>query len=294
MFGYVRPYRDELKVRDYELYRAVYCGLCHSLKRRCGPAGRFLINYDFTFLALLLSHGEEDCRVCAKKCLVSPLKGRKACVSVGEGGSAILDDCADLGVILSWWKLRDGIEDEGFFKSLILRFAALFLKGAYKKAAANKPAFAENCRLRIKELGELEAARCASLDETSDKFALILSEAAKAAKEAAVQRSLWQLLYQLGKLIYLLDAYGDREEDGTRGRYNPITAKYGAEPDGGELEMLLRHSLGFISSAYELLDKGVFAPLLENTVYLGLPSVVKAALEGRFRNGLIRGWEPKL
>ncbi len=58
--------------------------------------------------------------------------------------------------------------------------------------------------------------------------------------------------------------------------------------------MLLRHSLGFISSAYELLDKGVFAPLLENTVYLGLPSVVTAALEGRFRKGLIRGWEPKL
>jgi hypothetical protein len=48
-----------------------------------------------------------------------------------RGRERVLDDCADMGVILSWWKLWDGIEDEGFFKSLILRFAALFLKGAF-------------------------------------------------------------------------------------------------------------------------------------------------------------------
>jgi hypothetical protein len=41
MFGYVRPYRDELKVKDYELYRAVYCGLCHSLKSAAAPRGAF-------------------------------------------------------------------------------------------------------------------------------------------------------------------------------------------------------------------------------------------------------------
>jgi hypothetical protein len=70
MFGFVRPDKGELKVRDYELYRAVYCGLCHSLKRRCGAAGRFIINYDFTFLAMLLSHAETGCRVCVKKCMV--------------------------------------------------------------------------------------------------------------------------------------------------------------------------------------------------------------------------------
>ena len=32
MFGFVRPYKDELKVKDYELFRSVYCGLCHSLE----------------------------------------------------------------------------------------------------------------------------------------------------------------------------------------------------------------------------------------------------------------------
>jgi hypothetical protein len=41
MFGFVRPYKDELKVKDYELFKSVYCGLCHSLKKRCGIAGLY-------------------------------------------------------------------------------------------------------------------------------------------------------------------------------------------------------------------------------------------------------------
>ena len=36
MFGYVRPVRDELKCRDFDLYRAAYCGLCRCMKERCG------------------------------------------------------------------------------------------------------------------------------------------------------------------------------------------------------------------------------------------------------------------
>ena len=59
MFGYVRPVRDELKCRDFDLYRAVYCGLCRCMKERCGWTSTWFLNYDFTFLALLLTPEEE-------------------------------------------------------------------------------------------------------------------------------------------------------------------------------------------------------------------------------------------
>ena len=36
MFGYVRPNRDELKVRELRDYEALYCGLCHALGRLHG------------------------------------------------------------------------------------------------------------------------------------------------------------------------------------------------------------------------------------------------------------------
>lgn len=55
MFGYVRPVRDELKCRDFDLYRAAYCGLCRCMKERCGWTSTWFLNYDFTFLALLLT-----------------------------------------------------------------------------------------------------------------------------------------------------------------------------------------------------------------------------------------------
>ena len=55
MFGYVRPVREELKCRDFDLYKATYCGLCGAMRRRYGWLAPMFLNYDFTFLALLLS-----------------------------------------------------------------------------------------------------------------------------------------------------------------------------------------------------------------------------------------------
>ena len=53
MFGYIRPAADELKVKEYNTYRAIYCGLCRSLGRCSGCLARFTLSYDFVFLALV-------------------------------------------------------------------------------------------------------------------------------------------------------------------------------------------------------------------------------------------------
>ena len=73
MFGYVRPFRPELKCKDFDLYRATYCGLCRCLRRRYGLIAPMLLNFDFTFLALLLWEPEED---------FTPCRGRGSCPCV--------------------------------------------------------------------------------------------------------------------------------------------------------------------------------------------------------------------
>ena len=108
MYGYVRPVKGELKVSEYERYNAVYCGLCHELGRRYGPASRFLVNYDFAFLAMLLAD-KTDSPTCSRRCIAHPLR-RRACLASCPG----LETAADQTVILAWWKLRDGAEDKGF------------------------------------------------------------------------------------------------------------------------------------------------------------------------------------
>ena len=55
MYGYVRPPLQLLPQEENERFRRIYCGLCHTLGERYGQAARFILNYDFTYLAILLS-----------------------------------------------------------------------------------------------------------------------------------------------------------------------------------------------------------------------------------------------
>ena len=55
------------------LPRRMYCGLCRCLGQRCGQGARMILNYDFTYLAILLSGGgagEER----EGRCLPHPVK----------------------------------------------------------------------------------------------------------------------------------------------------------------------------------------------------------------------------
>ena len=42
MFGYVLVNKPELKIKEFEAYRSWYCGLCRTLNKRHGLAGRLI------------------------------------------------------------------------------------------------------------------------------------------------------------------------------------------------------------------------------------------------------------
>jgi septum site-determining protein MinD len=50
MFGYIKPQQSDLLVRQYELYRALYCGLCDTITSKVSPALSLSLSYDFVFL----------------------------------------------------------------------------------------------------------------------------------------------------------------------------------------------------------------------------------------------------
>ena len=147
MFGYIRPCRDSLRMRDYDRYRAAYCGLCHASGTRCGFAARFLVSYDMTFLYLLLQSAEPV--GCAKKCRCPARLKAKSC----EVDSAYMDRAADLSVLLYYWKIRDEIADPGsLLRKIGCRAAALALRRAYRKAAAAQPEADQMIRLQLEKL----------------------------------------------------------------------------------------------------------------------------------------------
>ena len=102
MFGYVRPPQD-LPEEELKRFGRAYCGLCHTLGERYGTAARFILNYDFTFLAVLLSDKEEG-PIHHGRCAAHPVHGRDRLES-----TEALALAEDAGVILASWQARDGM-----------------------------------------------------------------------------------------------------------------------------------------------------------------------------------------
>ena len=207
MFGYVRPPLELLPQAETDRFRRAYCGLCHTLGGRYGPAARMILNYDFTYLAILLSDPAET-EPCRRRCAASPLRPRAY-----QPASPALELAADESVILAWWQLRDGVEDHGFWKGLGYRSGAAALKRAYRKAAASRPDFDAKVRRQLAALAALEREQCPSMDAAADTFAQLLAAAADGVGDPVRRRVLEQMLYHLGRWIYLVDAADDLKDD---------------------------------------------------------------------------------
>jgi len=286
MYGYIRPLRGELRVRELERYNECYCGLCAALKRRYGPLARFLLSYDLTFLAMLLGGGEEGgCRYCP----LHPIR-RRRCGS-GRG----LDLAADCSVILSYHKLCDDIRDSRGIKRLSARILRALLTPAFHKAQKQLPDIDGSVKRELGRLAELEAKNTPSLDEAADCFAHLLAAFASLADHEERRRILREILYHVGRSIYILDALDDLEEDCRAGRYNPLRLRWGDRPDDAALEEIrgtLNLSQRMAVSALGLLEKDGNTPITENILMLGLPAVTGLVLSGEWKNKkkLVRQW----
>ena len=130
MFGYIRVNAQELRVREYECYRALYCGLCKHMGKCTGQCSRLSLSYDFVFLAAVrIALSKEQITAKKKRCLLHPFRPRK-CVT----DSPALAYCANASALLTYHKLADDIADEKGLKKLRALLAKPFFAGAYRKA----------------------------------------------------------------------------------------------------------------------------------------------------------------
>lgn len=289
MFGYIRPLQGELKVREYERFRACYCGLCHALGKKYGLISRFILNYELVFLSMLLWDENEPIEIKRKRCIASPLKKRRCCC-----GNTSLDLCAGYTVILTWWKLRDTIADERFIRTIPHRFVSFILSGAYKKASREFSEFDKNVRNEITNLQQYETDGEKSLDGAADKFARMLCAAVPCGWTDRKTRPMSQLLYHLGRWVYIIDACDDYKGDVKSGRHNPIVKLYppqsGSLPDDGadRLKTTLSHSNNLICSAFELLPENPWTSIIDNMVYMGMPYVCEQVFREKWKTRRIK------
>lgn len=282
MFGYIRPAAPRLSEAENERFRDAYCGLCHTLGRRYGFAARFLLNFDFTFLAILLSLGTAATRSC-RRCVAHPCRGCGA-----MDASKALDAAADHSVVLAWWQIQDHIVDHGFFAGLKYRLAALFVRRAYRKARSLVPDFDAAVQRHLRGLSERESEHCASLDAAAEPFAALLAEIAAVEPDGTKRRIFEQIFYHLGRWIYLIDAADDFRQDAKSGNYNPLRYRY--QIDGDELPQEVKNALGEtldasirqMAGAYALLDAGEWTSVLDSIFYESFYAIGHAVLEGSY------------
>lgn len=224
MFGYVTACKMELKVKDYEKYKAYYCGLCKAIKKQYGNLPRLVLNYDMTFLAVLLDSLEEkNIKFKAERCFIHPSKKR---MIVTENKA--LDYAAFSNVALAYYKLLDNVKDDKELKS---KFFSVFL-GHYLKGGSedlqNEKKLIEN------NLNDLSILENFPKDKTLDQFSHVFAELTAHIITAYIKNQdkeshLYKLGYNLGKWIYIIDALDDLEEDMKKNKFNAINSSFNKE-----------------------------------------------------------------
>jgi hypothetical protein len=275
MFGYILPDKPELKIREYETYRAYYCGLCRAIKKNHGNLPRLTLTYDTAFLALFLSSlAEEPPKFREIRCFLHPLKRRKIITD-----SEVLGYAADMNVLLSWLNLKDKWKDE---QSLPARAGMIALKSAYRGVVKRYPEKSRIIHDRLEELSELEDHKCDSIDEAAEPFARLMEEIICCQPVCNVIRDesiLRRIGYHVGKWLYTIDALDDLEKDSKSKSYNPFLYQYHYRGErieefrssiAQDAEFLLIHTLSELAKSFELLEFKRHKEITGNIIYLGM------------------------
>ncbi len=289
MFGYVKPYKPDMRIREFDLYQAVYCGLCKQLGRLFGPFARLTLSYDFTFLAAVSLALSPECPGFEKSaCAANPLKKKTCLVPCTD-----LSYAASAAMVLFYYKVKDNIADEGMIKRIGYRLLLPLAAGARKKAAKLYPFLEQTVADSMKEQANAESAQDTSVDRAADPTAKMLGGIfAGLLPEDTLQndpqkRVLYRMGYQLGRWIYLMDALDDIRQDVSRKGFNPIARKLSITAWSKEEQkraneyglQVLNLSVTEMASAYELLDIRRYQEIINNVIYLGLKQTQAQLME---------------
>lgn len=271
MFGYVRINKMDLTFREFDYYKGYYCGLCKYLKENHGEVSRLSLNYDITFLIVILTALYKlDSDITYERCIANPLKKKMRIVN------EITEYAASMNILLSYYKLEDNLYDDNGIKD---KLAYELYKGKLKKAYEKYPQRAEYIKQQLGNLRELEKQESKSIDKVSNIFGNLMGEIFVYKKDE-YEQNLRNIGFNLGKYIYILDAYEDLEEDNKKGRYNPFIDYIDKKEElKNKVDRLISMSLGMATKNIEQLNLEFNKSIIDNIIYSGVYLRYKSILE---------------
>lgn len=261
MFGTIVINKPELKVREFEEYRAFYCGVCRALGKRSGYFAHASLTYDMTFLAVLLSDLYDDpVRPSFERCPIRPWRKCRKHVNVH------IDYAADMNVLLTYYNLLDNWHDDRDLRSLIF---ARYLRGKVRRIRKRWPRQGQATLRYMKELARCEKEKSPDLDRAAGLTGELLGEIFVREEDIWSER-LRRIGFYLGKYIYLMDAWEDREEDRMAGTYNPWLLQPEERQTADSCREILTLMMSEAARTMEQLPVLEYAPILRNIIYSGV------------------------
>jgi len=268
MFGYVKAYKPELKLAEYDTYKAVYCSLCRQLGKDYGVFAKFILSYDFVFLAMLKLGLEDEC--CGYKKMRCPFNPLKKCMRLQKQSEA-LEFSACCLVIMFYYKLLDDISDNGLKGKLRSGAILPIFKHYLKKGRKKYQEIDEKISSLMQKQREVEQENSGSIDKSAEPTAKMLEFVFSFGEEDEnVKRVLSRLGYLSGKWVYLIDAFDDLDDDIKSGSYNPFKNR-----DITDAKGLINNCNVEMANSFELLELKRYKSILSNIIYQGLPEELK-------------------
>ena len=277
MFGYVIPDKNNMYIKDFNVFNAFYCGLCKALHKTGSEVSRLCTNYDITFYNILI-HCLSGTEVKFERKLCA-YNGKKKVIVVPDELSLKM---ADLAAMLVYYNAEDDVRDGK--KSRVLIKWTLAMR---KRAAAKRlPEIDRLMKESFSKLNALEKDRCDSIDRVADCFASLMRDITRELIET--DNDIDDFTYNLGRMVYLLDAVDDVENDSKKKRYNPLLLNYGEcaskqeylAANMDELSFLLNSTYNKMVGCYNRMDIKLYEGVLSNTVYLGIKMQMERLLKG--------------
>lgn len=263
MFGYININQSELTEENKKAYQAYYCGLCRRLKTNCGAKGQMLLNYDMTFLIVLLTGLYElENETSDITCALHPTKKRT--IRINEA----TDYAADMNLILAYHNLIDDWKDD---KAYTKKAFVKMLDKDYTRIMSKYPRQVRALEEFMRKTAAVEAGHETNLDAVSGLTGEMLGEIF-CWKEDEWAEELRTLGFYMGKFIYIMDAYEDYEADLRKNEYNPLTylGKNSAQDLDTFCKLLLTSMMSECAKSFERLPILLHADILRNVLYSGV------------------------
>jgi len=289
MFGYIRPFKPELLMRQWEYYRSAYCGLCKEIGRSYGQLPRLALTYDMTFLTILLkSISAEPSQPKKGICLLNPAKGKLILPS-----DPSLEFSSAATVVLAHYK---GIDDRQDGNRLRGSAVVTIFASARRKVRAKYPELDEAVGRKLIELAEAEKRDPVSEDPAAGAAKIFGELLQGIFREGVIHTAsadnvsdendramlidtVGYLGYDIGRWIYLIDAIDDFQTDMDNKEWNPFA--------GMDIDAARSRADLILADIEQSLDKTAMlipfvrdSALIANVIRLGMPHVRTRILSG--------------